>query len=695
MFRTNLLLLLLVIFLNANSQDFIYPEAKKETVTDTFFKEYLVDDEYRWMENINDTALITWINAQNKISKKELHSASIKNQAFNTIDKYSYTKFTRPIKKGKYYFTYAYYNSVSLPALFYKQNLNLRSELIVDPNYISLKDQIRLKGCAVSKDSKYLAYQFSRNGSDWAEIKVVNLENKDHLVDHLVDVKFSNIAWKGNGFFYSKYPRKDKFSPTLGEEIYYHELRTDQSKDKLVFKRNNPNIQFYITVTSDERYFILKEYNKDTYQRNVFFIDYNSSIPAIKPLLMNLKDEISIIDCHNGKLIATTLLNSNTGYVVEIDPQDPYNLKAIIPEYEKAVLLEIKPLNEKIIAIYQYNQRPIITVYDYIGNLLYSLEIPVGHSVAGFSGNMDDTELIFYLTAYTLPPVAFKFNTIDYKRTLLQHTGVTFDFENIVTEEVEYYTEDSIKVPMFIIHHKDMELNGNNPTILKAYGGFGSIVQPHYDPGIVYFVNKGGVFAYANIRGGGDNGYKWHEQGRRENKQNSFDDFIAAAEYLIESKYTNSKKLAITGGSNGGLVVAASAIQRPDLFNLVVPVVGVFDMIRDEKFTVGNLHTDEFGTVKDSTSFINILSYSPLHNIRDDINYPGMLIITSENDERVPPFNSYKFTAKLQNREAQQNPIILKVVKNAGHYGSIGWITDIRETAEVYGYIYKYLKETE
>lgn len=689
------LLPLLFITVCAFSQENQYPKAKKIPVIDTFYKKYIVQDDYRWMENIKDTSLLNWINAQNKISKKELHKASIKNQAFNTIDKYAYTEYTRPVKMGKYYFSYAYYKDVSLPALFFKRNLNQYSEIIVDPNYISAKDQIRIKGYSVSKESEYLAYQFNRNGSDWTEIKVVNLENKDHLKDHLVDVKFSGIQWKGNGFFYSKYPRRDKFSQTQGEEIYYHDLRTNQEEDKLIFKRNNPNFQFNVKVTSDEQYFILKEYNIENRKTNIFYIDYKSANPVLKPLLMNLKDDVDIIESRNGKLIGISSLNSNKSYVVEISPKDPYNFNILIPEYEKAVLLEIKPLNEKIIAIYQYNQRPIITVYNYTGDLLYSLEMPVGHSVGGFSGNMEDTELIFYLTAYTLPPVVFNFNTIDYKRTLLQHTGVTFDFEDIVTEEVEYFTEDSIKVPMFIIHQKDLKLDGNNPTILKAYGGFGAIVQPQYDPGIVYFVQKGGVFAYANIRGGGDNGHDWYEQGRGRNKQNVFNDFIAAAEYLIKSNYTNPKKLASTGGSLGGLTVSASAIQRPDLFSLVVPVVGVFDVIRKEHFTVGNLNIDEYGTITDSLDFVSMLRYSPLHNIQEDVNYPAMLILTSENDERVPPFHSYKFAAKLQNREAQKNQILINIEKDSGHYGTIGFISGIRETAEFYGYIYKYLIENE
>jgi len=691
--RKLFLLSLLFIVHNSYSQEFEYPTTKKVSVIDTFYNNFIIKDEYRWLEDITNVEVKNWINIQNKISKKELTKAGTKNQAFNTIDKYFYTEYSRPIKKGKYYFTYAYYDNLGVPALFYKTKINLNSELLIDPNYISKKDKIRIKGYWVSKDSKYLSYQFNRNGSDWTEIKIINLSNKCELKDHLKNIKFSDIEWKDNGFFYSKYPRSNKFSPTFGEKVYYHKIGTEQSEDQLIFERKNPQIQFSYTVTSDERFFILKEINEESGKKNIFYIDYASPNAALKPLLMNLNDDISIVESRNGKLIATTNLNSNDEYVIEINPLEPYNLKVIIPEYEKAILLDIKPLKEKIIAIYQYNQRPIITVYDYNSNLLYSLEMPIATSVGGFYGNFDDNEFIFYFSSYTLPPVVYKFNVTDYKRTLIQHTSVTFDYKNIEYTEVEYYSKDSVKVPMFLIYYKDLQLNGENPTILKAYGGFGAIVQPHFDPGIVYFLKKGGVLAYANIRGGGDNGYSWHEEGCGENKQNSFDDFISAAEYLIQNKYTNPEKLAITGSSNGGLTVAASAIQRPDLFKLALPIVGVFDMLRFEKFTVGNLHIDEYGTVSDSSDFVNLLSYSPLHNVQENINYPGMLIITSENDERIPPFHSYKLVAKLQNRDSQKNSILLKTIPKAGHYGSIGFITNVRETAQFYGYIYEYLKD--
>jgi prolyl oligopeptidase len=691
--RKLLLLTLLLYTHNLFSQEIVFPKIQKSTVVDTFFSEYVIKDDYRWMEDIKNPDLLEWINAQNEISDKQLHKASNKNSTFNFIDKYFYTEYSRPTKKGDYYFTYSYYNNLGVPALFYKNKLNFEYEILIDPNYISKKEKISLKGYQVSKNSKYLAYQYSRNGSDWAEVQVVNLDTKIHLKDHLSNIKFSNIEWKEDGFFYSKYPKIDKFSLTLGEEVYYHKLRTDQSEDKLIFKRKNPKIQFSFIVTSNEQFFVLKERNEDTGIVNIFYIDYTSLNPTIKPLLMNQTDDFNIIESKNGKLIARTNLNSNTSFVVEIDPNNPLNIREIIPPYDKSVLLEVKALTNKIIAVYQCNQRSFITVYDYSGNLLYLLEMPIATSIGGFSGDRDDTELMFYFTSFTIPPVVYKFNIISFERTLLERTGVNFDYKNIVYDEIEYYSSDSTKVPMFIIHNKDTKLDGTNPTILKTYGGFGSIVSPSYDPGIIYFLKKGGILAYANIRGGGDYGHEWHKAGRRLNKQNSLDDVIAAAEFLINKKYTSSDKIAVTGTSNGGLVAAAVVIQRPDLFKLAVPVVGVYDMLRFEKFTVGNLHIDEFGTVNDSIDFVNLLNYSPLHNIKEETNYPGMLIITSDNDERVPPFHSYKFVAKLQNRTAQKNPILLKVEKNCGHYGSVGFLNSVKKKAEFYGYIYNYLIE--
>jgi prolyl oligopeptidase len=313
--------------------------------------------------------------------------------------------------------------------------------------------------------------------------------------------------------------------------------------------------------------------------------------------------------------------------------------------------------------------------------------LPVATSVSGFYGNKDDEEVLFNFESYTIPKVVYKFNINTFKKELTKHTAVSFDFKNIEYKEVECLSSDSVRIPMVLVYRKGLVLDGSNPTILSAYGGFGAISQPLFNPGIVYFVNNGGVYAFANIRGGGDKGINWALAGRGDNKQKSFDDFITAAEFLIENKYTNSQKLAATGGSNGGLVVAAAAIQRPDLFKVVVPIVAPFDMIRFENFTIGHFHSDEYGTVSDSSSFQKLYSYSPYHNIKEDVNYPTMLVITSENDDRVPPFHSYKFVAKLQSRVAQKNPIILKVREKAGHNGATSFRANLREKAELYGFI--------
>jgi prolyl oligopeptidase len=577
---------------------------------------------------------------------------------------------------------------VGVPALFYKSALKYDAELLVDPNFISRKDKIMLKGYYVSGDSKLLAYQFSRNGSDWAEVKVVNLQYATHKEDHLTGLKFSDIAWLGNGFYYSTVFQDSEFGETIRQQVYYHEIGTEQKEDKLIFERkNNPKASFDFLTTSNERYFVLKEKDEQVGKVNVFYIDYNAETPYLRPLILNLKENIYILDSHEGKFIVETIHDSKKGSIVEIDPANPYNWRSIIPEYAEALLMYIIPFADRLVTVYQLNQHPILAVYDYEGSLLYKLDFPVATSLGGFNGEFYDEELLFNYASYTIPPVVYKFNIKNFQKELTKQTTVTFDFNKIVYKEVEYLSEDSIRVPMILVYEKGLELNGENPTILKAYGGFGSVEQPYFDPGIVYFVKKGGVFAFANIRGGGDKGIDWARDGRGDKKQNSFDDFIAAAEYLINSKYTNSEKLAITGASNGGLVVAAAAMQRPDLFKAVVPVVAPLDMLRFEKFTIGHFHTDEYGTVQDSSGFKNLFSYSPYHNIKQDVNYPSFLIVTAENDDRVPPFHSYKFTARMQNRAAQTNPIMLKTEKKAGHNGANTFYSTIEETADIFGFI--------
>jgi len=474
----------------------------------------------------------------------------------------------------------------------------------------------------------------------------------------------------------------------LLEEVYFHKLGDTQEQDKLIFKRKNPSTKFSYSTTSNERYYILEE--ETTNYFNYFFIDYHSDKPYLRPLLMKQRASISVIDSQGGELIATTG-KTNGGAVVAIDPYNPYQWRQIVPEISNGVLLNCIAKTDRIILTYQSNQHPILKVYNYAGKQLFNMNFPTGSSISGFNGEKEDENLIFYRQQYTMPSISYHFNVKTFDVKYGEAVNVVFNFKNYETKSIKYPVNDSLSIPMNMVYKKGLKLDGNNPCLLRAYGGFGSISTPHFNPGIIHFIEKGGVYAYANIRGGGDLGISWAQAGKRLNKQNTINDFNAAAEYLIKEGYSSPEKMACSGASHGGLVVAAAAIQRPDLYAAVVPVVAVTDMLRFEQFTVGVLHKDEFGTVADSLDFVNLRNYSPLHNIKEDVNYPAMLVMTSENDDRVPPLHSYKFVAELQNRKAQTNPILLRVEEDAGHSGGINYYSRMSFQSNLYDFIFKIL----
>lgn len=672
-----------------SGQSIDYPVSDKQQVMDTTY-DVTILDEYRWLENTNSDKTKEWIDQQNSLTNKTLWKAAMKYNSSVAIDRYSYVKYSNPIKQRNYYFTLAYYNNVSVPALFCQSSLRGEPTILVDPGFISVKDNILIKGYSVSKDSKLLAYQFGRNGSDWGEIKVVNIKTGKDKSDHLKNVKFSNMAWKDDGFYYSSFPEQG-IDQTLGQEIYYHKIGTDQSQDKVIFKRaGNPEAFFSAFTTSDERFLLIKETDEKKGIINIFYIDFNDEPPALKALLTRLSpdEDLNVIDNVGSYLIASSYKGSNNGMIVKIDPSNPREWKAIIQEYKSALLLGVTLLEDKIIAIYQTNRKQQIIIFDYQGNVLNATQLPFGLSAGGFNGEKADKEILFSIEGYTQPKIVYILNTESFDIKPLGSTVVNFDYTQFETKELEYESFDGTKVPLFMIYQKGINLRNENPTLLKAYGGFGSIEAPGFDPGIVHFLKSGGIFAFAGIRGGGDNGKEWASQGRGVNKQNSFKDFIAAAEFVIDNRYTSPDKLAITGASNGGLVVGVAMTQRPELFKAAVPVVAPLDMIRFQKFTVGHLHTDEYGSTNDSAGFVSLLSYSPLHNIKDEINYPATMIMTSENDDRVPPLHSYKFAAKLQNRIEQKNPIILRVEKGAGHYGARSSFKEhLKEAGDMYDFI--------
>lgn len=674
-------------------QNYEYPHIHKNTVVDTFHGSYIVKDDYRDLEDPLNITTLRWIDEQNEFSKKILSKANNKSNSFNTIDQYAYVRGKRPTKKGKYYFYHGVYGVLSVPALYQASAPNQQPDLLIDPNYISRTDKIGIQNYEVSKDSKYLAYKYNRNGSDWSEIRVVSIATGVHTSDILTDVKYSNIAWKDDGFFYSKYERGTQFSPSTGEKVYYHKLKTDQEKDSLIFERNNPSISFHFKTTTSERFLLLTEVNNETDIINVYYIDYQSQQPVFRPLVRNFGDGLSILDEHQGKIIGLTLLNADNGAIVEIDPENPTKWKTIVPGFSDAVLLNAKVMDNKIIITYQSDNQPILFIYDFNGNELFSKAFPYGTSLSGFTGLPGDKELIYSYESYTIPSVAYIFNVDTYQSRVIKPTEVSYTYHDIIYEKTTFTAKDGTEVPMTLIYKEGIKREGNNPAILTAYGGFGIVKTPNFDPGIVYFVRRGGVYAIVSIRGGGEYGREWEDAGRWDNKQTSFDDFNEAAEHLISLRITNPSKLASTGASNGGLVVTAAAMKRPDLYKAVVPEVAPLDMIRFEKFTVGHYHTTKYGSISNENEFKQLLSYSPLHNIDYKTNYPAMLVMTSTDDDRVPPFHSYKFVAAMQNNPYQNNPILLRVENSAGHSGSnnlYGWV---KETADKYAFIVEMLEE--
>jgi len=678
-------------FFGLGAQNYHPIYAPRKPVSERYF-DTLIVDEYRWLEDISSPETQKWVRQENAMAARYLEAISDMTNAYLAIDRLRNIKYEDDIKKGPYYFNLYYSSLYETPALYFRKNMKAEYEKLLDPKEISDTDKIIIKGFEISKDAKYLAVIFGRNGSDWSEIKVLKLPSGRLLSDHVKGVKYSGVAWEGNGFYYGTYEQKNKFGATLNNKVFYHRLGTGQQEDKLVFRRkNNPLANFEFKTTSDERFFILKEIDEKRGYYNIFYKDNTEEHPVLKPLWYKLKFNVDILDNRGDELLAVSYKKDQYGLGFTFSVRQPTVWKSIIPVDNEAILLDIVPFADRILALYQSNQHPILRVYDYAGNRLYSLRFPPAVSVSGFQGNPNDRKVLFYMQSYTIPTVVYEFDLYTFERKLLRKTSVSFQYKDIEYKELEYPSKDGTMVPMILVYNKKIFLSGKNPLILKAYGGFGVISSPSYDPGIVYFLEKGGIFAFANIRGGGDKGREWAEAGRGKNKQKSFDDFIAAAEYLIQHHYTSPEKLAITGASNGGLVVAVAATQRPELFKAVVPVVAPLDMLRFEKFTVGHFHIDEYGTVKDSASFRRLLQYSPYHNIRKNINYPATLVVTSENDDRVPPFHSYKFVAKLQNRVQQTNPVLLRVYKNAGHYGPDTYLGNIREKADIFGFIYYHL----
>lgn len=662
-----ILLLFLVNWTSA--QSYKYPASPKIPVENTYHGVTVVDD-YRWLEKLYDKKSWKWKDDQNKFTNNALKKYTREFDFKSKIASIIRYKFRNIQKHGPYYVTF------EKGIVQFSKKLDDPAKQYVNP-VISGQPGI-VSDFAFSKDGRYVAYRYTEKGSDWGQIGIKDIVNDKQLPIRLVNVRQSKISWKGDGFFYTRFPTSQTLKNVKGMEVYYHKVGTKQEDDMAIVSRPAESSDLFTAkMTSDERFLVVMEYDSKGKKRKVRYIDYESTDQAFKEFSINSEISPAIIDFQHGKFIATSNYENDNGLIITIDPETS-DVDVLVDERTE-ILRQVIPLKDKFLAIYDYDMKEKVICYDYTGKELNVLNVKKGWSVKGFQADPADKELYFYYTTYTYPPAMYTYNVDTYETTLFQKTTVKHNVKDYEWKVIEYPSKDSTIVTMMIVYKKGMQQNGTNPTILKTYGGFGITEKPSFSAETVAFLDQGGVYAFANIRGGGDKGMQWTIDGQFNKKQNSFDDFIAAAEYLIREKYTSSDHLAITGASHGGLIVGACMIQRPELFKVAVPVVGVFDMLRHEKYTVGHLHNIIFGSVRYKEMFEYLYNYSPYHNIDPTVNYPHTMIMTSEYDDRVLPCHSFKFAAQLQNNPAQKNQVLLRVEKDAGHSGPTDFVSYLNE----------------
>jgi len=650
-----------------------YPATVKENIVDNYFG-IKVNEPYRWLENDTSKATAQWVKVQNKLTNEYLSQIPFRSALKNRLTSLmNYPKYGAPFRKnGKYYF---FKNSgLQNQSVFYEQtDLNSEPQVLLDPNTFSSDGTVALSSLAFSKDGKYLGYAIARSGSDWNEIFVLDMQTRKLLPDHIKWSKSSQIAWQGNGFYYSAFdaPEAGKEYSTKNEfeKVYYHTVGQAQSSDKLVYEDKLHALrECYAQVTDDEKILIISV-TETTTGNGLIIKDLTNPTASFTELAKGFDNDYTVIDHLNGKLYLLTNLKAPKGRLLEVDLQNPApeNWKEILPENEN-VLEKAVIVGNKIIANYMKDASNHLFGYDLSGKELYEVKLPVQGTVGTISGENNDEEAFYVFTSYTYPPTIFRFNVLKNQSEIFRKSDVAFNSDDYISEQIFYTSKDGTRVPMSIIYKKGLKKDGKNPLMLYGYGGFNISLNPTFSVARLPFLENGGIYAVANIRGGGEYGEAWHLAGTKMKKQNVFDDFIAAAEYLIQQGYTSSKKLAIDGGSNGGLLVGACMTQRPDLFAVAIPEVGVLDMLRYHKFTIGWSWTSDYGNSEESREMFEYLKgYSPLHNIRTGVKYPATLVMTGDHDDRVVPAHSFKFAATLQAANKTSRPTLIRIDSKAGH----------------------------
>lgn len=695
-------LVLIVCLLAGITQQMIkpnnYPPARKSDQVDDYHGTKVADP-YRWLEDLDSEETRNWVEAENKLSFGFLASIPARNTIKERLTKlWNYEKYGIPFKEGNRYF-YTRNSGLQNQAVLYTvTGLNAEPQMVLDPNTLSADGTVAVSGMQVSPDGKLLAYSLSASGSDWQEWKVRDVETSKDLPDMLKWVKFSGVSWTrdGKGFFYSRYdePKGDSLKATnYFQKVYYHKLGTDQTQDVLVYERpDQKDWLFGGYVTEDGNYLVVTVFQGTDVKSRIYYKDLRAKDSEVVKLLDDFDAAYSFVGNNGTRFWFQTDLQAPRGKVIEIDTANPArsNWKVIVPE-GKETLQATSVVNNKFILNYLKDAYTQVKIHDTSGKLLSEVAFPGIGSAEGFGGKPGDKETFYSFTGFTTPTTIYRYDMTTGKSTIFRQPKVDFNPAGYETKQVFYTSKDGTKVPMFITHKKGLKLDGNNPTYLYGYGGFGISLTPAFSVGNLVWMEMGGVYAQPNLRGGGEYGEDWHQAGMKLKKQNVFDDFIAAAQWLIDNKYTSTPKLAIGGGSNGGLLVGAALTQRPDLFGAALPAVGVMDMLRFQKFTIGWAWVSDYGSSENAEDFKALYAYSPLQNIKPGTSYPPTMVTTADHDDRVWPGHSFKFAAALQAAQGGSAPILIRIETKAGHGAGKPTSKIIEEGADRWAFLVKTL----
>ncbi|WP_375437238.1 prolyl oligopeptidase family protein [uncultured Hymenobacter sp.] len=671
-----------------------YPQTKKVDTANTYFGTKVADP-YRWLENDQAGDTKAWVQEENKVTQNYLSQIPFRDAIRKRLETlWNYEKYGAPFKEGKYTYFSKNTGLQSQSVLYRQLGSTGAPEVFLDPNNFSKDGTTSLAGINFTKDGSLAAYQISEGGSDWRKVIVLKTADKTIVGDTLKDVKFSGLAWKGNdGFYYSSYDKPKAGSQLAGKtqihKLFYHKLGTKQTTDKLVFGgEQTPRRYIGASLTEDERFLVISGANT-TSGNELYIQDLSKPGSAIVQVVDNEKSEVGVLDNVGSKLYIETNYNAPNKRVVTVDAANPKpaNWKDLIPETKN--VLNVSTGGGKIFANYLKDATSLVEQYDMSGKKERSISLPSVGTAGGFGTKKEEKETYYTFTSYIYPPTIFKYDIATGKSTEFKKAGVQFDPTKFESKQVFYNSKDGTRVPMIITYKKGVVLNGKNPTLLYAYGGFNVSMTPGFSTSNIVLLENGGIYAVANLRGGGEYGEKWHEAGTKLHKQNVFDDFIAAGEYLIQNNYTSKDYLAISGGSNGGLLVGAAMAQRPDMFKVAFPAVGVMDMLRYNQFTAGAGWAYDYGTAQDSKEMFEYLyKYSPYHALKP-ASYPATLVTTADHDDRVVPAHSFKFASRLQEAQQGAAPVLIRIETKAGHGAGRSTAQVISEQTDKWAFMFQ------